>query len=379
MSGNSITYTREDLYEMVWAEPITAIAKKHNISDVGLRKICVRMGIPLPGNGYWSKQKWGKQGPKTALPSNFSGQKETKLEFRLDNEVVKVLSPVKMLQKEIENNKVLPIVVSDKLINPDLLVLKARESLTAKDRYRDHGLVSCRSDELSIKVSQENIKRALLFMDTFIKLIKARGHDICVKYGDTRVVIKTIEIKVKFREKLRREMVQQVPYSWSNAKYYPTGVLSFKIDRYDGKEWKDGQTRIEDRFPEILASLELRAEEELEWHLANEKARKVREERERQRKELIEQQDTELGNFQALLGMTNRYNQACLIRNYIAMFEKRGVGSGLIENDQLSAWLDWARKKADWYDPFVNGDDALLQELDKDTLVFKDREQKYRS
>ena len=32
--------------------------------------------------------------------------------------------------------------------------------------------------------------------------------------------------------------------------------------------------------------------------------------------------------------------------------------------------LDWAKEKADWYDPFIEKDDALLSGIDRDSLKF---------
>jgi hypothetical protein len=40
--------SRNELYELVWAKPMTHLAKELGLSDVGLRKICVKYGIPLP-------------------------------------------------------------------------------------------------------------------------------------------------------------------------------------------------------------------------------------------------------------------------------------------------------------------------------------------
>jgi len=54
------TLTRRELYDLVWSTPMTAIAKKYLISDVGLRKICISMNIPLPRAGHWEKIKAGK-------------------------------------------------------------------------------------------------------------------------------------------------------------------------------------------------------------------------------------------------------------------------------------------------------------------------------
>ena len=60
--------SRIELYELVWAKPMTHLAKELGLSDVGLRKICVKYGIPLPLQGYWSRLQFGKQDPRPELP-----------------------------------------------------------------------------------------------------------------------------------------------------------------------------------------------------------------------------------------------------------------------------------------------------------------------
>ncbi len=53
-------FQREELYEQVWTEAVSKVAKRYGISDVGLRKICVSLEVPM-----WSK------------PQAFSGTSET--------------------------------------------------------------------------------------------------------------------------------------------------------------------------------------------------------------------------------------------------------------------------------------------------------------
>lgn len=61
--------TREELYEAVWLEPMSKLAKRFGVSDVALAKICRRHGIPLPGRGYWAKLAAGKAPAKPPLPA----------------------------------------------------------------------------------------------------------------------------------------------------------------------------------------------------------------------------------------------------------------------------------------------------------------------
>jgi hypothetical protein len=60
--------SRVELFELVWAKPMTHLAKELGLSDVGLRKICVKFGIPLPPRGYWARLQVGKRDPRPELP-----------------------------------------------------------------------------------------------------------------------------------------------------------------------------------------------------------------------------------------------------------------------------------------------------------------------
>ena len=51
--GRSMTtLARKLLYDLVWTTPLKVLAAKFSISDVGLRKICVKANIPTPERGY---------------------------------------------------------------------------------------------------------------------------------------------------------------------------------------------------------------------------------------------------------------------------------------------------------------------------------------
>lgn len=66
-----ITITREELYDLVWTESMLALSKKYAISDVGLRKKCLSLKIPVPNAGYWAKVKFGKKSYKKDPTSSF--------------------------------------------------------------------------------------------------------------------------------------------------------------------------------------------------------------------------------------------------------------------------------------------------------------------
>src|ERR1700723_880744 len=63
-----ITLSREDLYELTWSKPMSELAKDFGISDVALAKRCKRLGIPVPGRGYWARVDAGQNPYRPKLP-----------------------------------------------------------------------------------------------------------------------------------------------------------------------------------------------------------------------------------------------------------------------------------------------------------------------
>lgn len=74
--SNHKEYTRQELYDLVWSTPMVKLAKEFGLSDVGLRKICVKHGIPTPPLGYWAKLNFGKPVKKTPLGPPGEGIKD---------------------------------------------------------------------------------------------------------------------------------------------------------------------------------------------------------------------------------------------------------------------------------------------------------------
>ncbi len=60
--------SRQELYDLVWAEPMKTLSKRFGISDVALAKTCRKSHIPVPPRGYWAKLAAGKRVTKLLLP-----------------------------------------------------------------------------------------------------------------------------------------------------------------------------------------------------------------------------------------------------------------------------------------------------------------------
>lgn len=68
--------SREELYELVWAEPMKNLAVRFGISDVALKKTCARAVIPTPDRGYWAKREAGKSTTQQSLLERPRGMDE---------------------------------------------------------------------------------------------------------------------------------------------------------------------------------------------------------------------------------------------------------------------------------------------------------------
>jgi hypothetical protein len=66
--SDHLKLTREELYSLVWAKPMTDVAQDFQISDRAMAKICARKQVPVPPRGYWAKKNAGKSVPKSPLP-----------------------------------------------------------------------------------------------------------------------------------------------------------------------------------------------------------------------------------------------------------------------------------------------------------------------
>jgi len=65
---NKVRSTRKELYDLVWSTSLLSLSRKYDVSDVGLRRICLELDIPLPKAGHWEKVKAGREFTILPLP-----------------------------------------------------------------------------------------------------------------------------------------------------------------------------------------------------------------------------------------------------------------------------------------------------------------------
>ena len=365
MNKNDITLSRQDLYDIVWTTPLLTLSKKYNLSDSGFRKLCIRMNVPLPSAGHWMKLQHGKKVKTKPLPDHSGEHQTTTLSLR----VGPTTNPMKERIEEIKNDPRLNFKIPENLTSKEPLILSSKASLTKKDNYGYRKItqddVVCCWDALDIKVCRRNITRALIFMDTLIKLLRARGYDTILHNRETYAVIFEEKLQLKLREKMKR--IPLPNDRWNQTDLIPTGILYLRLEDYPGKEWKDGDKQLEDQLPDILAKLELHADQEVKKRLERERYWAEIAEKERKEKEIIQQREQDLTDFKRLLEKAQRWHEAENLRNYISEIESRASKVGHLTEEQVN-WFSWAKNKTDWYDPFIEKIDLLSGFVDQATL-----------
>ena len=264
---------------------------------------------------------------------------------------------------EIENDPRVSLAVPEKLINPDLLVMEAKKGLSKHDEHsswllKNEGVVS-NTGSLQIRVAPSNIDRALRLFDTIIKVFRARGHH----FEGSTVDFGKQKFDISIREKLKK---------LDEYKKEPTNILCLKVYRaYPRFEIYDSKSvLIEDRISRAVAKIELEVEYYVRVWAENAKREEEQKRMERDRLEVIARKKKELDEFKLLLNAAQRYNDVKLLREYVQSKEELARNNGTLTEELLS-WLDWARKKVDWYDPHIEAYDELLSEVNKATLTFK--------
>ena len=123
--------------------------------------------------------------------------------------------------------------------------------------------------------------------------------------------------------------------------------------------WDSPVNRLASVIDELFHAVPYVREERLE---REERERRYREEEERRarRQELIR---NEKRKVYELTENTNNYVLACNIRAYAAAVESKPDLS-----EEEKEWVLWAREKADWIDPMIKKEDAILGKYSKSVL-----------
>lgn len=373
VTTRTVVYHRDVLYDEIWREPATEVAKRYSVSSVALGKICRALDVPTPPRGFWARHVAGNAPPRPELPPRAS-RSEVRVTRRTPN-----LDPVRVAESHAIGRLAtgLPIVVpSSGLTRPHPLVAAAAKALV--DAPLRNGVVHGAGDCIDVVVSPELLSRALRIMNALILALEERGLPVEIakpavpirtaKYdegtGGTRVLVGAEWIRFQLVEALEQHtppMIKKAPKSLSGAdlelwrhwnrqrmQLVPSGKLILRIRERTGRRtsWCDDRRLIEDKLNDFVKQLFVIADAKKQtqeghdrWRAAHDE-QQARAERQRVRAERRERR------IAFVKEQLERWRDARDIRAMVA--ETRGTDA---PGTHEPKWLSWASRYADEIDP----------------------------
>jgi hypothetical protein len=370
MIDERLRLTRDELYGLVWSEPMATLAPKYGLSDVGMAKICKKLRIPRPWRGYWARKDAGQKLKQTPLPHLPPSTPRAMLEVTINRGVVgnaDTFEGPAADQARFEARPESKIVVSERLSDPHPLVAQTVKAL--RGAKSDKGVLIPKAKNcLAVRVSLSSADRAACILDALIKALDQRNFITSVKQrGDAfETTVRVGEEDIEFR---LDETVQRVDrkagekdksrYHFAEWEWVPTGRLTLRIENYrsDGvrKSWTDGgKQRLEDSLNNFVVKLVEVAERSKIYRLELEEREKERRAQEERRALAAKKREEEAARIRALNDAADKWYNARSIRAYVeAVRSTLSTISPELHDHELIEWLDWASSYADRVDPLI--------------------------
>jgi hypothetical protein len=360
-------FERESLYEEEWSEAVSKVAKKYRISDVGLRKICVNLNIPVPPAGYWAKVSAGKAVKRPALPPTKGPASYRRSVYKdPQDEELSMRTQVK-IDEDAGHAPEVPAVALRTSIDECLpLVKRMAKKLDGKQRDSRAWPYCDGPGVMRIYVSQENSLRALLVLNQLLETLAATGYSICAK-DDVPAFVSILDAKLTFRvkERSRQESVPLTREQQAENKragfdkhrpgsvFHPTGefeISAFKVESsYAMANTADTRSlSVEKKIQAFVGRLRhLVIRDAVGGEMAAERrAAAAAEEAEHER--LREIRRVALEHLKRVEEWASKLERANRLRALAAAFESKQLAAsdGFVD----AAWI---RRAADWLDPTV--------------------------
>ena len=342
-------------------------ARQFGISDVALAKACRRHHIPVPGRGYWAQRAAGKAPRRARLPvvTDLERQSLAEIHFvgRRDHEVAR--------EAETPAPAALQIVVPEELANPLPLIRRTRAALR---RGTTHSGVLRAAEQpcLDIQVTKASLDRALRIANALLRACGELGFGVAIAEQAphlTFVTVREERISLRIEEKIERMLKPPVKrprhdpfltptYTYPDYEYSGTGVLSvriFGVDRSGLRQsWRDGKKqRVEHCLGEVLAALEVAAQQLKQNRLEQEIRRREWEEAEQRRIDEWRREQEEKRRRQELEDLASSRERSVRILELLKALRSTALANdaSVEPGSTLGAWLAWAEDYAERLDP----------------------------
>lgn len=393
MGNLSMKFEREKLYDEIWDISLTGVSKKYGLNYAKLVQVCKENNIPYPSSAYWTKKNMGLDYTKEIIELPEAEEKE--IEVLLKNTELLIDKKVSDKDKFIKEFNFLNFLEEDEKKNVaeviyDLSVDKYRKNHKVIIEYKDKTKEERRKEREAnyfnpyyninnyvekgyfANISQTQKNRCMKILSAIYFAIEELGgqvnNNFLLYVRDENVTIEIEELQDTVIHELTKEEAKKIlEYEESQKRHtygYKPNIRKYdyvyngklKITCGDRKYIREtDKIKLEDKLGDIIIKLYEQSEEIKNERLEREKiARKRREEEERKEK-IRNDKNSEVQKIKELINCAEDYKIACEIRNYIDAVSKKELLT-----DEIKEWIKWANKKANWFDPTIDGEDELL-------------------
>jgi hypothetical protein len=171
-------FTRTELYELVWSKAMTHIAKEFGMSDVALRKHCVKHAIPTPPLGYWAKLAHGKTVRKPPLsikdrPADEPVYIKVRTTIPRSADSLAVAVEAEARRDALKELLVVPEALPDR---PHKLTRALRTALRGTKADASGFLLLSGSDLPEMRIGRQSVDRVLRMLDVWFTAAESLSH-----------------------------------------------------------------------------------------------------------------------------------------------------------------------------------------------------------
>lgn len=364
---------RAALYELVWAKPVTHVAREFGLSDVAIRKICVKHDIPTPPLGYWNKLQHGKKVSRPQLPPLKKGQSDSiKLEMRPHKHLpAEVAQARQVAELEGVDPAMLVSVPTERPAKLHALA-EACEKMLRKAKPDNEGFLSTEGrGTVNVKIGPVSVDRVVRIIHAFVNAAVDRGYKLsrdgeCWLLVDEQpLAVRIYESKEKaphtptaaelkrqaeqdeWRSRIKSESSHKLYRTWD---YFPSGRLVFEI--FDPKQgwgadpivgrWRDRSAKkLEDYLSEAIAALKVGAASARYQRAKEEEEARIRQDKEERRREQ-ERQRRLLEKVSAfMMEKAETYAQLTKLENLAAYLANQTSGTALDMQSDLNRAIEF--------------------------------------
>jgi hypothetical protein len=387
-----LTLSREDLYELVWSKPMAELAKDVGLSDVALAKRCRKLGVPVPGRGYWARVAAGQEPRRPKLPKRESQYGDgSALTFGPPVEETPPTAAADLPPEEAAvRARIAAVTVAIlpglETASPPIQRLAHRHKVIPAKSIAWARHADRQGPVLEVHVDTDQTCRALLIADAVLRAADSLGWPFeAIKPKDAGYQRRPVEppdpspigalvvvgepFAIRIDEPQKRtdhvptadEIRRQQKESWYRPPPWDfnwSGHLRLHAHEPDSRSvdhtWKDGKRRrLEDQVRDIVSGLY-----DLALNVKARRAEHERWERERREQERLEwarsrRRDIELKLIHELERQAGAWFRARFLQRYIRA-ARRALGEQHIEakrGDKTVDFFDWAQDYVDQLDP----------------------------